>query len=59
MGNKNNITDLLKKLKIDVKIFNKIKEMQQLPEEVIIKFLLAESSLSNSDFLKRMNDDQK
>ena len=59
MINKTANTKLLKKLNINVKTFKKIKEIQQLPDVVIIKFLLAESSLTKSDFLKRLNDVQK
>jgi hypothetical protein len=42
--------DLLVKHNISKEVFNKIKEVQDLPDEVIINFILCESSLSSTDF---------
>ena len=39
---------------LDIDIFSKIKEIQELPDWVIVKFLLADSNLSGSDFKKRL-----
>ena len=39
---------------LDIDIFSKIKEIQELPDWVIIKLLLADSNLSGSDFKKRL-----
>ncbi len=45
----------LRKNKIDPVVFYSIKKMQQLPDDVIIDFLNAESSLIKSEFKKRIN----
>ena len=39
-----------KKMMLNVNLFSKIKEIQDLPDWVIIKLLLAEGKLKNSDF---------
>lgn len=41
-------------LELDVDMFSKIKEIQELPDWVIIKFLLAERNLAGSDFKERI-----
>lgn len=53
--NKSN-TELLRKLNIDQIVFDKIKKIQQLPDDVVINFLLAESSLSETDFADRISN---
>jgi hypothetical protein len=50
-----NFEKLLRKNKIDPVVFYSIKNMQQLPDDVIIDFLNAESSLIKSEFKKRIN----
>jgi len=48
------IADKLEENKIDKKVFEAIKSTQQLPDEVILNFLLAENSLKNTNFHKRI-----
>lgn len=40
-------------LELDVEMFSRIKETQELPDWVIVKLLLADKSLSGSDFEER------
>lgn len=47
----------LRKLKLNVRLFKKIKEIQDLPDWVIIKLFLAEGQLIHSDFNKRLPND--
>ncbi len=51
---KNWLPEKLKKLKLNVRLFEKIKEIQDLPDWVIIKLFLAEGQLIHSDFNKRL-----
>jgi hypothetical protein len=44
----------VEKMRLNVHLFSKIKEIQDLPDWVIIKLLLAEGKLKNSDFNKRL-----
>ena len=44
----------VEKMRLNVHLFTKIKEIQDLPDWVIIKLLLAEGKLKNSDFNKRL-----
>ena len=39
---------------LNLDVFLKIKQIQELPDWVIIKFLIAEGSLSTDDFKKRL-----
>lgn len=48
------IDELVQKHKIDPQVFYSIKKMQQIPDEVIINFLNAESSLIKSEFKERI-----
>jgi hypothetical protein len=41
-------------LRLDIDLFSKIKEIQDLPDWVIIKLFLAEGQLIHSDFTKRL-----
>lgn len=45
-----NLEKLLQQNNIDLQVFNLIKKMQQIPNNVIINFLNAESSLPKSNF---------
>ncbi len=47
--------ELLVKFNLDTEVFNNIKAMQQLPDDVVIKFLQAEFSLSETDYKKRIS----
>lgn len=51
--------ELLVKFNIDTGVFNNIKAMQQLPDDVLIKFLQAEFSLSETDYKKRISIEHK
>ena len=42
--------NVLEKFHIDPTLFSKIKDIQELPEEAVINFILAESSLVSTDF---------
>lgn len=53
--NKSN-TEILRSLDIDQMVFNKIKKIQQLPDDVVINFLLAESSLTETNFADRISN---
>jgi hypothetical protein len=44
-------------LRFDIDLFSKIKEIQDLPDWVIIKLFLAEGQLIHSDFNKRLPND--
>lgn len=50
IGENENLVQLLKQNNIDPQVFNLIKKMQQIPDNVIINFLNAESSLPKSNF---------
>ncbi len=54
---KNWLSGKLRKLKLNVRLFKKIKEIQDLPDWVIIKLFLAEGQLIHSDFNKRLPND--
>ena len=51
---KNSSPEKLEKLKLNVDLFRKIKEIQDLPDWVIIKLFLAEGQLNHSDFKRRI-----
>ena len=46
----------LKKSQIDIELFKKIKEVQELPDRVIINFILAAGRLKNSNFRNRISN---
>lgn len=52
-------TELLNKSFLNPEVFNKIKIMQQLPDDVVIKFLQAEFSLFETDYKKRISIEHK
>lgn len=54
---KNDSSENVKKMTLNVHLFTKIKEIQDLPDWVIIKFLIAKGKLSNSDFRDRILND--
>ena len=54
---KNDSNGNVGKMTLNVNLFTKIKEIQDLPDWVIIKLLLAEGKLSNSDFKDRILND--
>jgi hypothetical protein len=51
---KNSSPEKLEKLKLNVDLFRKIKEIQDLPDWVIIKLFLAERQLNHTDFKGRI-----
>jgi hypothetical protein len=51
---KNLSPEKLEKLKLNVDLFRKIKEIQDLPDWVIIKLFLAEGQLNHTDFKRRI-----
>jgi len=51
---KNTSGKMPQKLELDLGMFSKIKEIQELPDWVIVKLLLADKSLSGSDFKERI-----
>ena len=46
----------LKKSQIDIELFKKIKEVQELPDWVVINFILAAGKLKNSNFRNRISN---
>lgn len=52
---KPNINELIEKNNIDPDVFYSIKKMQQIPDDVILNFLNAESSLTDSQFKNRID----
>lgn len=56
VGENENFEKLLRQNNIDPQVFNLIKKMQQIPDNVIINFLNAESSLVRSNFKRNKFD---
>lgn len=54
-----NILKLNNKSNVKKEQVNRIKEMQDLPAEIIIKFIEAAGSLSSTDFGNRISDGHK
>jgi len=54
---KNDSNGKVKKMTLNVHLFTKIKEIQDLPDWVIVKLLLAQGKLGNSDFTDRILND--
>ena len=54
---KNTSGKMLQNLELDLDIFLKIKDIQELPDWVIVHLLLAEKSLSGSAFKERIIGD--
>ena len=46
----------LNKSQIDIELFRKIKEIQELPDWVVINFILAAGKLKNSNLRSRISD---
>ena len=44
------------KLKIDIDLFGRIKEIQELPDWVIVKLILADGKLKGSSFKERISN---
>lgn len=49
-SNKNERDKITEDLKVNSELIKRIKEIQDLPEEIILKFIQAASSLSSTDF---------
>ena len=54
---KNDSNGTVEKMTLNVHLFTKIKEIQDLPDWVIVKLLLAQGKLGNSDFTERILND--
>ena len=53
---KPSIEDEIINLKVDIDLFTRIKEVQDLPDWVIVKLILASANLKSSDFKKRITN---
>jgi hypothetical protein len=51
---KNTSGKMPQNLELDIDLFKKIKEIQELPDWVIVKLLMADKSLSRSNFKERI-----
>jgi hypothetical protein len=51
---KSSIEDEIINLKVDIDFFSRIKEVQDLPDWVIVKLILADRKLKNSRFKERV-----
>ncbi|MEG8946835.1 hypothetical protein [Rosettibacter firmus] len=49
-----NIYSAINNLEIDINIFNKVKSLQKIPEDVTLNFLKAKGSLINSNIRERI-----
>ena len=58
-NDKTAFTETLINHNIDQEIFENIKALQQLPDDVVVNFLLAEASLSETDFADRLSIEKK
>ncbi len=54
---KNDSNGKVEKMTLNVHLFTKIKEIQDLPDWVIVKLLLAQGKLGKSDFTDRILND--
>ena len=54
---KNDSNGKVEKMTLNVHLFTKIKEIQDLPDWVIVKLLMAQGKLDNSDFTERILND--
>lgn len=54
---KNDSNEKVEKMTLNVHLFTKIKEIQDLPDWVIVKLLMAQGKLGNSDFTERILND--
>ena len=53
---KPSIEDKIINLKVDIDLFGRIKEVQDLPDWVIVKLILANANLKSTDFKKRITN---
>jgi len=53
---KPSIEDEIINLKVDIDLFSRIKKVQDLPDWVIVKLILANTNLKNTDFKKRITN---
>jgi hypothetical protein len=51
---KPSIEDEIINLKVDIDLFSRIKKVQDLPDWVIVKLILANANLKSTDFKKRI-----
>lgn len=51
-------TEFYKESHIDIELVKQIKAVQDLPEEIIIRFIIAAGSLSSSDFENTLADER-
>ena len=51
---KPSIKDEMLNLKVDIDLFSRIKKVQDLPDWVIVKMILANANLKSTDFKKRV-----
>jgi hypothetical protein len=51
---KPSIEDKIINLKVDIELFSRIKKVQDLPDWVIVKLILANANLKNTDFKQRI-----
>jgi hypothetical protein len=53
---KPSIEDEIINLKVDIDLFGRIKKVQDLPDWVIVKLILANANLKSTDFKKRITN---
>ena len=53
---KPSIEDEIINLKVDIDLFSRIKKIQDLPDWVIVKLILANANLKSTDFKKRITN---
>jgi hypothetical protein len=53
---KPSIEDKIINLKVDIELFSRIKKVQDLPDWVIVKLILANANLKSTDFKKRITN---
>ena len=53
---KPSIEDEIINLKVDIDLFSRIKKVQDLPDWVIVKLILANANLKSTDFKKRITN---
>ena len=53
---KPSIEDEIINLKLDIDLFSRIKKVQDLPDWVIVKLILANANLKSTDFKKRITN---
>ncbi len=54
-----NIFPNLNDLDINEKVFNRIKEVQGLPEDIVLNFLKSKGKIKNKNFMKSITDEEK